>query len=154
MDLELLAAFPEFLTCAAESIPQSSWTVRSSDGNFAMVEQVWHLADLEVEGFGLRIRKLIDGNSPDLPDFDGASVAAQRNYRSLDLKEGLGKFIAARRASVASLMEVRDDQWSRSGQQEGVGRVTLADVPLMMARHDASHREEIEALLSELRKDK
>jgi hypothetical protein len=38
-------------------------------------------------------------------------------------------------------------QWCRAGSQDGVGRVLLADLPHMMAAHDASHRAEIEAWL-------
>jgi hypothetical protein len=34
------------------------------------------------------------------------------------------------------------------GRQEGVGRITLRDVPRMMREHDDSHRAEIAALLA------
>jgi hypothetical protein len=37
--------------------------------------------------------------------------------------------------------------WPRAGVQEGVGDVTLAEIPARMAEHDASHREEIMVLL-------
>jgi hypothetical protein len=153
MDLESLSAFPRFLASAAEFIPTTSWAVRPVDGNFALVEQAWHLADLEVEGFGLRIRRLLEEESPSLPDFDGAGIAARRNYRSLDLKEWLVKFAAARRVNVAALQKVSNEQWKRNGEQEGVGVVTLADIPLAMARHDAEHRGEIEALIAEMTRE-
>ena len=44
-------------------------------GEFSPVEQVWHLADLEAEGFGLRIRRLRSESAPVLADFDGSKVA-------------------------------------------------------------------------------
>ncbi|PYM53120.1 MAG: hypothetical protein DMD77_27750 [Candidatus Rokuibacteriota bacterium] len=34
--------------------------------------------------------------------------------------------------------------WTRRGEQEGVGAIVLCDIPAMMGEHDASHREEIE----------
>jgi hypothetical protein len=37
------------------------------------------------------------------------------------------------------------DDWTRRGEQEGVGTIALCDVPTMMAEHDAGHRQEIEA---------
>jgi uncharacterized damage-inducible protein DinB len=151
MDLESLAEFPEFLAGAVETVPQSTWTTRSADGYFALVEHVWHLADLEVEGFAVRLRRLVEDDSPELPDFNGAALAAERDYLRLDLRKGLAGFVFARRDNLAILEAMREEQWSRSGTQEGVGKVTIADIPVMMVRHDAEHRGEIETLLSELR---
>jgi len=115
------------------------------DGAFAPVEQCWHLADLEREGYGLRIARLLSEEAPALPDFDGARMAEERRYRTLSLAEGLLAFAAARRANLAALDALTEPQWSRAGTQEGVGPLMLCDVPAMMAEHDASHRAEIEA---------
>jgi hypothetical protein len=41
------------------------------------------------------------------------------------------------------LQSLAKEQWNRSGCQEGVGKVALCDIPVMMAEHDAAHREEI-----------
>ena len=109
------------------------------------VEQCWHLAELEREGFGTRIRRLLEEEDPFLPDFEGARLARERNYRARSLDEGLAAFRAGREANLALLRTVAPEQWSRAGTQEGVGRVALCDVPAMMAEHDASHRAEIEA---------
>ena len=46
---------------------------------------MWHLCDLEREGFGVRIRRLRDETTPHPPDFDGTRVAQQRDYRALSL---------------------------------------------------------------------
>ena len=43
---------------------------------------------------------------------------------------------------------VAEDEWDCGGVQEAVGPVTLRDIPSMMVEHDASHREEIQALIS------
>src|SRR5262245_37131631 len=69
-------------------------------GAFSPVEQVWHLADLEREGFGLRISRLRDESHPHLPDFDGGTIARERDYRSRSLAEGLAAFEAARAANL------------------------------------------------------
>jgi hypothetical protein len=47
-----------------------------------------------------------------------------------------------RNIAVLKTLEVGD--WTRRGQQEGVGAVTLCDIPTMMAEHDAAHRHEIQ----------
>src|SRR5580700_958822 len=73
LEHELLALQPELIRQPAP------------DGSFSPVEQVWHLADLEREGFGSRIDRLLSEAEPQLPDFDGAAIAAARRYRSLSL---------------------------------------------------------------------
>ena len=55
----------------------------------------------------------------------------------------LGAFEAARAANLATLMALSADQWFRSGTQEGVGLVSLRDMPALMRQHDESHRAEI-----------
>jgi len=62
--------------------------------------------------------------------------------------EGIAAFSAARTANLARLRSVPETAWGRAGHQEGVGRVTLRDVPRMMHEHDDSHRAEIAALLA------
>ena len=144
---EQLAAMPEVLERAFADLAADARTRPGADGAFSPVEHCWHLADLEREGYALRIRRLLAEDEPQLSDFDGARIAAERNYRQLSLAEGLAAFRTARRDNLAVLRALTTTQWYRSGTQEGVGRITLADIPRMMVEHDASHRVEIEAWL-------
>jgi hypothetical protein len=57
--------------------------------------------------------------------------------------EALAAFRAARRDNLAALRALGEEEWTRAGTQEGVGPVTLCDVPAMMREHDAGHREEM-----------
>jgi hypothetical protein len=143
--MEGLEAMPELLATRFASLSGDDALRRGPKGAFSPVEQCWHLADLEREGFGARIRRLLEEDEPFLPDFDGARLATERDYRSRSIAEGLLAFRAARQANLALLRAVGGEQWSRAGRQEGVGRVALCDLPQMMAEHDASHRAEIEA---------
>jgi hypothetical protein len=140
-----LESMPDFLAGRLASLPPGDATRPGPDGTFSPVEQCWHLADLERDGYGVRIRRLLAEDGPDLPDFDGAAVAEARGYRSLSLEDGLEAFRAARTENLARLRALDAAAWSRTGRQEGVGPVALCDVPAMMAAHDASHRAEIEA---------
>ena len=140
-----LEAMPAFLAERFAALSAEDAARPASDGAFSPVEQCWHLADLEREGFSARIRRLLEEEDPLLPDFDGARIARERQYRSRSLGEGLAAFQNGRAANLALLRTIRSEQWSRSGTQEGVGRVALCDLPAMMAEHDAAHRAEIEA---------
>lgn len=126
--------------------------VRASDGNFALVEHLCHLGDLEREGYGMRIERLLSEERPEWDDFDGAAVAEQRNYLEQDPEAALQRFVEARAANVARLRGLRDGDWERRGTHRGIGEVTLRRVVEMMVEHDRGHAAEIEALLEELRR--
>ncbi|MFI4942847.1 MAG: DinB family protein [Burkholderiales bacterium] len=146
-----LEGMPAFLESAFGSLTADEAALRPADGSFAPVEQCWHLADLENEGFRVRIGRLLSEHDPELPDFDGDRVAAERHYRMLSLADGLRAFQEARAETLALLRTIEGETWKRAGRQEGVGTVMLCDLPSMIAEHDAAHRGEIEAWLRERR---
>ena len=142
--MESLAGMKTFLRKAFESLTPEEAQTPGSDGAFSPVEQVWHLADLEREGFGLRIRRLQTEANPHLPDFDGTKVAHERNYRSLSLAAGLRTFEAARETNIDVLQALSREAWVRRGTQDGVGTVSLCDMPTFMHQHDRAHVAEIQ----------
>src|SRR5688572_23591842 len=101
--MDSLAGMKEFLYKSFASLTEEEASAPGPEGAFCPLEQVWHLADLEREGFGLRIQRLQSEVSPHLPDFDGDKIARERNYRSLSLVDGLRAFEAAREANLATL---------------------------------------------------
>ncbi|HKA87515.1 MAG TPA: DinB family protein [Haliangiales bacterium] len=121
---------------------------RLPSGGFALVEQIWHLADLEREGYGERLRRLLAETSPALPDFEGDRVAQERRYLELDPREGLLRFAEARAANLVLLAGLAPADLERAGVQEGVGPLTLGDVPRMMVDHDRGHLAEIAEILA------
>jgi uncharacterized damage-inducible protein DinB len=123
---------------------------RPKAGGFSLLEHVWHLGDLEREGYAERIARLRRDDRPQLPDFEGDRIARERDYQSLDLAEGLARFEAARAENLRTLHQLSSDEWEKSGTQDQVGPVTLRSIPRKMREHDESHRKEIEALLGEL----
>jgi hypothetical protein len=148
-----LEELPRYLAAVAVGMSDEAARRRPEADGFSLVEQAWHLADLEREGFGERIRRLLAEEGPILPDFDGARVARERDYRSRALVEGVASFATARAGNVARLRALEAEAWDRGGVQEGVGSIRLADVPRMMQEHDAIHRREITTLHEAARED-
>lgn len=144
-----LESTPALMERAAAGISAACARRRPSGGGFSFLENVWHLADLEREGFGVRIRRILGENTPALENFDGDRVARERNYQVRDVEAGLFAFAEARRANLETLRSVSGLQWLRAGIQEEVGAITLADLPRRMAEHDRSHTAEVAALLDE-----
>jgi hypothetical protein len=149
--LDALRAMPAWLREHAAKIPREESRRKPANGGFSLLENVWHLADFERDGFGARIGRVLAERDPHLPDFDGEAVAAKRRYLELDLEQGLSTFESARAENLSRLEGVPAEKWARTATQEGCGSTTLADLPVRTAEHDRSHREEIERLLAEIR---
>jgi uncharacterized damage-inducible protein DinB len=148
MDLfGMLSGTPAILARVAAQVPAELVRVRS--GPFALVEHVWHMADLERE-FAERIRRLLGEADPFLPDFDGERIAKERQYLTLDFAAGLAAFAAAREETLRRLAGVASEAWALRGRQEGVGAVSLAEMPGRIVDHDRAHLNEIADLLSDL----
>ena len=139
-----LARMPADLATMLSALGAVEARERRHNQAFSPVEQVWHLADLEHEGFGRRIERLLHEDHPVLADYDGDAVAKERDYLHRSLRAGLAAFAAARAANLARLSQLQAVDWERCGTQEGVGEVALGDLPILMAQHDAAHRAEIE----------
>ena len=145
-----LRAMPGELIATARGLLGTLVSDRAADGSFSFIEHVWHLADLETMAYEERIRRLLEEDKPEILNFDGDGIAAQRNYRTLRLRDGLKAFGEARERNLDALAAIEGKTWDRGGTQEGIGRVTLRDIPRMMHEHDESHRAEIEALMTDL----
>jgi hypothetical protein len=146
-----LAGMPDFLEVTFGQLDRAEALECGRHGEPSPVEQCWHLADLEREGYAVRIRRLLDEVDPMLPDFDGTRIAKERNYRTRPLSTAIVAFREARAANLAALRGAEAGDWLRAGVQEGVGPVALCDIPAMMDQHDEAHRSEIEAWLRERR---
>jgi hypothetical protein len=142
--LRTLAGMPAYLYEQFHELDADRARLPGAGGVFSPVEQVWHLADLEREGFAVRIRRLREEDNPTLADFDGTQMARERHYRARSLREGLEAFRHAREANLKVLGSLGEDSWGRAGVQEGVGVVMLCDMPAFLLQHDEAHRLEIE----------
>jgi hypothetical protein len=139
------------LSRAAAALSPAEARRRPAAGGLSLVENVWHLADLEREGYGLRIRRILSETNPALLNFDGDRMARERVYQERDIDRGIVLFARARAQNLEALRKLSRAEWKRSGSQEGVGCVSLDDIPRMMAEHDRTHGAEIATLIAEIR---
>jgi hypothetical protein len=149
-NFERLARFPRLVAEIIAAAPPDRLRLRPAAGGFALVEQPCHLADLEEDGFTVRITRLLVETNPFLPDFDGERIARERNYLQQDATAAAARFVALRTRNLERVAQLSPAEWNRSGEQEGAGVVTLHRVVERMGDHDASHAAELVALLTEL----
>ncbi len=145
-----LESTPLLMNRAAERLAPADVRRRPAAGGFSLTENIWHLADLEREGFGVRIRRILSEDEPTLSNFDGARFARERDYQSRDVASGLTAFSDSRRRNIETLRSLTPSDWNRRGVQDEAGPLSLADLPRRMAEHDRSHTSEVAALLEEI----
>ncbi len=144
--IERLDAMPEFLEAALDSLAREDLLARPGPDEFSLAEHACHLRDLEREGYLVRVRRMLAEERPTLQPFDGAAVAAARDYPREDAHAAARDFAAAR-GEVTSLLAALTANDLRREADFGERRICLADLVAMMVEHDRSHREEIERLM-------
>lgn len=149
--LDLLDDTPNQLENFTAGLADAELRLQDPPGEFSALENICHLRDLELQGYTLRIRRMLSETEPVLADFDGARVAAESSYNTEDIDTALSAFQQARRENVAKLRSLTEEQLQRAGILEGVGRVTLARLAEMMREHDEGHLEDLRVLSQRLK---
>jgi hypothetical protein len=146
--LEMLAAMPVFVEAAVDSVSADALREKPAPQDFCLLEHACHLRDLEREGYLVRVRRMLTEHVPALPSFDGAAVAAERNYMMQDAKAAARDFAAARRELGTMLAALTPADLEREAEFGG-RRICLADLVHMICDHDREHRDEITSLLEQ-----
>jgi hypothetical protein len=136
---DVLEQTPEIIARQVATLSDEETRRRKTDGAFSPVEEVCHLRDLEIEGYAVRINRILNEDEPILADFDGGNIAVEREYNKQDIREALEAFTDARKQNLARLRELSSDELAREGILEGVGRVSLKRLLLLMREHDEGH---------------
>jgi hypothetical protein len=110
---------------------------------FSARENVHHLRDIEAEGYGVRLLRLLGEPDPFLKDLDGSVLARERNYNGRPSGPALEEFALLRAANVERIRRLTPDDLDRKGSWENVGPVTLGKVLELWRDHDRGHLAEI-----------
>lgn len=119
-------------------------------GEFSALENVCHLLDIELEGYAVRIERLLREDGPMLADIDGAQLARERDYNSRNPETAMEALRRAREDNMRAVKGLSPEQLERSGTLETVGPITLEGLLSMMRDHDEAHRREVEELRGQL----
>ena len=114
----------EIAELVSELSPQQA-TLKPTPEEFSALENICHLRDIEIEGYAVRIRKILNEEQPSLPDIDGSRLAIERDYNRQNIQEALEAFMSARKRNVEVLSAIDESHLGRSGELEGTGSITL-----------------------------
>ena len=141
--LSALERTPALISELLSDIPLYNIQLRPSPEEFSVLESICHLRDIEVEGYMVRIRRLLEENHPQLEDIDGARLAIERDYNHQRLDPALETFTTARVQNIELLRRINDVDLNRKGSMQGVGEITLGALIEMMVEHDEGHLDEL-----------
>ena len=151
---DFLEETPNQLARVTNGLSLAEMRTNPSGDEFSVLENLCHMRDLELQGYTLRIRRLLGDNNPALADFDGARVAAEGNYHSQLPDLAMKAFQSARMLNVRILRRSTRQQLEREGTLQGVGRITLRRLAAMMREHDEGHLEDLRVLRQRLERQR
>lgn len=145
-----LSAAPALLTEGLDRLSDAQLHFNPEGGYFSVLETMCHLRDIEIEGYQVRLQRLLAEQHPRLPDLDGGLLARERRYNQQSLQLVVDAFVRARQANLAVLAKLTDAQLARSGYLEPVGEITLGRLLELWVEHDRGHIQELEKLRTAL----
>ena len=141
--IEILKHAPDRVEAELAGVNQNTLRHRPADGEWSIKEVVGHLRDL-TEVWHKRLYMVWSQTDPQFVSFDGEGSVIERAYQDADLAGVIAAMREQRLETVELLMHAVD--WSRIGQQRGVGRRTLKQFAEYLVSHDDEHIEQIRAL--------
>lgn len=148
--LSFLANTPIEARRLTEGLSEDETRWKPSPGEFSVVENVCHLRDIELDGYAVRINRILQEDQPILADIDGAKLAVDRDYNSQDLSSAMEAFTQARENNVRIIRKLSSEQLERTGTLEDIGEITLRRLLDLMLEHDNVHLNELVNLRTRL----
>ncbi|AKQ63793.1 Glucosamine 6-phosphate synthetase [Myxococcus hansupus] len=154
--LQALAAFPSQLEAHYAAIPEAfkHWAPPSWDGvpseALTAIEQVWHVRDIEILGYHVRLRRTRDESNPTLASLDTDALVREHAYGSRPADVALAEFREARAQTMALLGNLSPAQFRRTAVFEGYGPLSLQSLVHYLCSHDQQHLAGLQWLLGKI----
>lgn len=117
---------------------------------FTPIGQLCHVRDIEIDGYHVRIRRVLHETDPVLASIDGETLARQRSYATSSAADALAAFRAARARTLELISGLTPAQHSRRGRLEGYGVLTLRALLHYLCSHDQQHLAGLQWLLGKI----
>ena len=145
--LELQKQAPGLLAELVAAASPWQLTARPSPDKWSVGEILAHLAEDEI-ATSWRYRQMVEHSGIELAGFDQDLWARLGNYRSRTPRESLALFQLLREANLEFLEQLAPEQWDCFGLHAERGRITVRDLAVHMAGHDANHIEQVRRILN------
>ena len=144
--LELQRQAPAVLEALIAQASHDQLTTQPSKDKWSVGEILAHLAEDEI-ATAWRYRQMLEHSGIGLAGFDQDLWARAGGYGSRKPHESLELFRLLRNANLQFLEQLTPEQWQCFGIHAERGRITIRDLAIHMAGHDANHIEQIRRIL-------
>jgi hypothetical protein len=141
--IDHLEQTPHRVRALVDGRSEEDLSFKPSPNEFSLRENVLHLRDIDVEGYEVRISRILTEGSVSFPDLDGARLARERNYNVQPVGPALEDFAASRARSIERLRAASPADLQRIGELVGVRHFTLQMLLEHWTRHDSEHLAEM-----------
>jgi len=146
--LAVLAATPAVLEALFAGQPEQAVNRRGVEG-WSAKDVLAHLVSIQPLTLVERVRAMVEGDVPSLPDIDEHLTLERSGLRDRPAPELVAKFTEERARAMAFLDSLTHDQLRRRGRHEVAGEISAADAIHHMAYHDLLHIAQAANLLAE-----
>lgn len=146
--LARLRGYLAALLSMIDGMTAEDWGKSPSTSEWAPVEIVCHLRDVELEVNHVRVGQILTQPSPFLPAADPDQWAVPRRYIDQDPGEAASQFSQARMQTIAQLAALDDDMWNLPARHALFGPTTLTEVVSLATDHDLVHLAQLRSSLS------
>ncbi len=154
---------PEALLCSLQSTPAvldtlirrldpAEWTARPQENEWALVEILCHLRDLDTEVNLPRVLALMAENDAFIAGQDTDPWAEERKYIKQDGLAAFRDFVTARMRLLGTLKSLSREGWDRRALHTIFGPTRLQELVSFMAEHDRTHIRQVIAVLAAARR--
>lgn len=137
---------PEQVARAVMGLPDKVLQYKPAANKWSVQEVLAHLADTELV-YGYRLRQAIADKDPTFAPIDQDAWAANLGYMEPTPPELIALYSLLRRANLRVLRRLKPADLEKGGfHPERKRKITLAEMVETLAKHGASHLEQIERL--------
>ena len=154
--LRALTDFPRELEAHYAAIPAEfkNWAPTSWEGvpsePFTPIEQICHVRDIEIDGYHVRFRRILNESNPTLASIDSETLAKEKFYATSSAPEVFAAFREARSKTVKLISKLSPEQLERTAVFEGYGALSLRSLVHYLCSHDQQHLAGLQWLLGKI----
>jgi uncharacterized damage-inducible protein DinB len=117
-----------------------------ADDAFTLRENIAHLADWEETCLD-RITIAVEYPGKEVPNYDVDARAAEHHFSTKDVHHELEVFDNRRRDTMAYLLGLADDDWSKTVIHPTRGEITVKEMVQFIVGHDMYHLHQVSQFL-------
>ena len=135
------------LRSMVSDVNEATWSSRPSDDNWAPVEIVAHLRDVDAEVSLPRIHAILSEDMPLIQAVDPDRWALERGYINESGTDVLESFTRIRKELIDTARSIDIKAWDRPAIHALLGPTTLGEIVTIMTEHDLIHLDQLRRTL-------